>query len=35
LNKNRKDIKFEEYKELMENYIKNYFICSNLFSIKD
>jgi rubrerythrin len=34
LNKNRKDIKFEEYKELMENYIKNYFVCSNLFSIK-
>jgi len=34
LNKNLKDTKFEEYKKLMESYIKNYFECNILFSIK-
>jgi hypothetical protein len=34
LNKNRADSKFKEYKALMENYIKNYFVCSNLFCTK-
>ena len=34
LNKNLKDTKFEEYKTLMESYIKNYFECNILFSIK-
>jgi len=34
LNKNMKDVKFEEYKALMESYIKNYFECNILFSIK-
>jgi hypothetical protein len=34
LNKNQNDIKFEEYKKLMENSIKNYFVCTNLFYTK-
>ncbi len=34
LDKNRDDIKFEEYKSLMENSIKNYFECNILFCTK-
>ena len=34
LNKNKEDFKFEEYKSLMENYIRNYFKCNILFCTK-